>query len=83
MNLIITNRAKKDLAKVDLETAQRVTVALRKFQSDTTTVDLIKLGGSSDKWRIRIGDYRVLVRVEGTFVTVYALRVLYRREAYR
>ncbi len=83
MNLIITNRAKKDLAKVDLETAQRVTVALRKFQSDTTTVDLIKLGGSSDKWRIGIGDYRVLVRVEGTFITVYALRVLHRREAYR
>ncbi len=55
MNLIITNRAKKDL---------------------------VKLKGFNDKWRIRVGVYRVIMRVEGTFVTVYALRVLHRREAY-
>lgn len=82
MNLIITNRAKKDLAKLDRETAKSVTETLRRFQNDPNLVDLVKLKGFNDKWRIRVGVYRVIMRVEGTFVTVYALRVLHRREAY-
>lgn len=82
MNLIITNRARKDLAKLDRETARIVTKTLRRFQNNPDTVDLVKLKGSNNKWRIRVGVYRVILRVEGTFVTVYALRVMHRREAY-
>jgi len=43
---------------------------------------LIKMHGFSDRWRLRVGNYRVLLKITGKEVTVYALRVKHRREAY-
>jgi len=82
MNLLVTEKAQKDLAKLDLDIAKRVYHALQRLQNGEP-VDLKKLRGTPNEWRLRVGDYRVLLSVEGNFITVYALRVLHRRESYR
>lgn len=41
------------------------------------------LRGSTDLYRIRVGDHRIIYSVEDRIVTVCVVRVRHRREAYR
>lgn len=42
-----------------------------------------KLKGSADHYRIRVGDYRVIYRIDGKRLTVLILKIGHRREVYR
>lgn len=42
-----------------------------------------KLQGETAQFRIRIGDYRIIYRVDGKRVTVLILKIGHRREVYR
>ncbi|MEW6714819.1 MAG: type II toxin-antitoxin system RelE/ParE family toxin [Nitrospirota bacterium] len=42
-----------------------------------------KLKGSGSKWRIRVGDYRVLYEIDDLQKIVKVYRIAYRREVYR
>ncbi|SPF52039.1 Cytotoxic translational repressor of toxin-antitoxin stability system [Candidatus Desulfosporosinus infrequens] len=82
MKVVVTKQAQKDLAKLSKDIRLLVYAELYKF-AERKVVDLKKLAGKSDKFRIRVGDYRVLISVSKEAITVYALRVLHRRDAYR
>lgn len=82
MNLVVASRAKKDLAKIDKKTLKRVKLALNKLLMDPETVDLKKLQGKVDRWRLRVGHYRIVMRISPKEETIYVLRVRHRREAY-
>jgi len=80
MNIVITTAAKKDLEKLDSDTRKRVYGALE-YLITGQRVDIKKLRGS-ENYRIRVGDYRVIIEISKQAVTVYTLRVLHRREVY-
>jgi len=80
MNIVITTHAKKDLEKLDSDTRKRVYIALEHLITGQR-VDIKKLKGS-ENYRIRVGDYRVIIEISKQAVTVYTLRVLHRREVY-
>ena len=40
-------------------------------------------GWASNLWRYRVGDFRVIVRIEGERIVVLVLEVGHRREVYR
>lgn len=42
-----------------------------------------KVQGAPDHYRIRIGDYRVIYRIDGKRLTVLILKIGHRREVYR
>jgi mRNA interferase RelE/StbE len=42
-----------------------------------------KLTGSRDRWRVRVGDYRVVYEIHGSALLVLILAVGHRREVYR
>lgn len=42
-----------------------------------------KLTGSRDRWRIRVGDYRVIYEIHGEVLLVLVLALGHRREVYR
>jgi len=44
-------------------------------------LDVKKLIGTGNKYRVRIGDYRVLIELERDSIVVFA--VLHRKRAYR
>jgi len=80
MNIVVTTRAKKDIEKLDKDTRKRVYLALEHLVSGQR-VDIKKLRGT-ENYRIRVGDYRVIIEISEQSVTVYTLRVLHRREVY-
>ena len=42
-----------------------------------------KLRGSGSRWRIRVGDYRILYEIDEHHKLVKVYRIIHRREAYR
>ena len=79
--LIYTQRAERDIARLDSKTKERIGKTLLRYQEEPLQYaeklsDPI-LGG----YRFRIGDYRVIFDIEGNEIVV--LRVGHRREIYR
>lgn len=42
-----------------------------------------KLRGADDVWRVRVGDYRILYRIEDDRLVVLVVRIGHRRDVYR
>ncbi|MBE3582467.1 MAG: type II toxin-antitoxin system RelE/ParE family toxin [Thermoanaerobacteraceae bacterium] len=83
MRLEITEPAQKDLAGLDKKTQRRIKAALDRLLSYPQSVDLKKLKGIPDMWRLRVGDWRVILRFDRKQGVLYLLRVRHRGEAYR
>lgn len=83
MRLVITRQAEKDLAGLDKRVRIRIRAALDKMLTNVQSIDLKKLEGYTDLWRLRVGDWRVILRIVGKEVTVYALRIKHRKEVYK
>lgn len=75
-----TEAARADLRRIDREQAMNILVALTRF-GNTGEGDVKQLKGSKD-FRLRVGDYRVRMRIfrDGT---IRIAQVKHRREAYR
>ncbi|NPV80489.1 MAG: type II toxin-antitoxin system RelE/ParE family toxin [Firmicutes bacterium] len=83
MKLEITEPAQKDFANLDRKTQRRIRAALDRLLTYPQAVDLKKLQGSPGEWRLRVGDWRVIFRIEREQELLYILRVRHGREAYR
>ena len=83
MRLEITEPAEKDLAGLDKETQRRIKTALDRLITCPQNVDLRKLHGSPERWRLRVGDWRVILRIDRGQRILYVLRIRHRRDAYR
>ncbi len=79
--------AKKDLAKLDRQVSKRITVFLRErvLSLDNPRMLGAALTGSrlGEFWKYRVGDYRILCRVEDDVLRVFVVKVGNRREVYR
>ncbi len=82
--IYLTRRAKKDLDELDPQTKQRIIdalVALRDY-GFTPKLDIKKLKGYKNHYRLRVGGYRVLFELEKPRrIVVYA--ILPRKKAYK
>jgi mRNA interferase RelE/StbE len=79
-DLVISNRFRRDLRRLDADTHRRVIEALEELQEDPyrgRQLTDVRIG----QWRIRVGDYRIRYDIEGTRVLLY--RVRHRRDIYR
>jgi mRNA interferase RelE/StbE len=92
VKLVVTARAQKDLEGLDKSIQKRILMALDMMISRPQAADLKKLKGHEDLWRLRVGEFRVILRVEyqksqkqvdQTEGVLYVLHVFNRREAYR
>lgn len=79
--------ADRALSKLATDTQKRIVRFLREYVAGTddprsTGKALVgfELGGL---WRYRVGDYRILCRLEDSIVTVFVVRIGHRREAYK
>ena len=78
--LVISNRFRRDLRRLDVQMHRRVLEALERLQDNPregSELTDVAIGA----WRLRIGDYRVRYDIEGDQVLLY--RVRHRREIYR
>lgn len=81
--VLLSGAAERDRRKLAPEIRSRITRALLALEQDPRPPGVTKLSGTSDGWRIRVGDYRILFEVDDDAQTVLVLRVAHRREAYR
>jgi mRNA interferase RelE/StbE len=78
----ITPRARRDLRNLDQPVRRRVREALERVADDPPEGQLVRLKGSEDL-RLRVGDWRVRLRLDHNRRTIVVLRVLPRGRAYR
>ena len=77
------SRARADLAALDPPVRRRVLAAMARL-ADTNQGDMTKLrGGNRDEWRLRVGNWRVILTFDYPNNTFTVMRVQHRREVYR
>ncbi len=79
-----TARAVRDMRRLNVQDRERIIGRIERYASDPAAFarQVISLTGSSFR-RIRVGNYRVIFRIEREVVAVMlVLRVRHRREAY-
>jgi len=81
-SLLWTPLAIDDLAKLDDPMVSRIRSAVQRF-ANSHEGDVRKLKGLHERWRLRVGDWRVLFRFDRDRQAIIILRVLNRRDAYR
>jgi len=82
--IFLERRAQRQLEKLDEETKARITEALYVLGDIgfSARLDIKKLQGYKDQYRLRVGKYRILFELQpGKTIIVYA--ILPRRRAYR
>jgi mRNA interferase RelE/StbE len=74
--------AQKDIKSLDQSVRGRVILALRSLADDPRPPGCRKLVGSHNRWRIRVGDYRVIYTVDDAGRVVEIVAVRHRSKAY-
>lgn len=83
MRVETTKRADKDLLSLDAATRKRILTALRGLQEQTGFSDIKKIKAQTDRWRLRVGDWRVILKIDQAEGVIYVLAIKHRSEAYR
>lgn len=80
--VVIDDRARKDLRRIDPPTRKRILDAIRRLgQGAELTGDIKRLKGSSE-YRLRVGDWRIRFERDGRQLIITVVRVLPRGRAY-
>ena len=78
--------AAKELKKLDRAVTARIIKTLEQriaVLDDPRTLGSALVGEHAGYWRWRIGDYRVVARIEDDRVVILVVRVAHRREVFR
>ena len=78
--------AAKELKKLGKTEAARIITTLEKriaALDDPRTLGSALTGELGGLWRWRVGDYRIIARIEDQRITILVVRVGHRREVYR
>ena len=78
--------AKKELAKLDRQEARRIVRFLREQiepAEDPRRVGKPLKGTLAGLWRYRVGNYRIVARIQDDRLLVLVVRIGHRREVYR
>jgi mRNA interferase RelE/StbE len=78
---ILAAHARRELRRLDPPVQRRVVEALDRLTGEAARGDVVRLAGSDDEWRLRVGDWRVRF-TRGPDGQVQVLRILPRGRAY-
>ena len=82
--VLIDARAAKQLEKLSKSTAERIDTAIVALSEDPRPTGVKMLRGKlKPGWRVRVGDYRVLYRIDDRAGDVRIFEIGHRREIYR
>ena len=79
----LTSGAQRDLSPLPAIVLERVRDRFKDVSENPRLQGAKKLKGGSGYLRVRVGDYRILYKVDDVKRLVTVARVLHRREAYR
>lgn len=83
-SVLLSRRAEKFLACLnEAPLYRRLRVSIDNLASNARPAGCVKLSGTPDLYRIRVGDYRIIYQVKDDARTVLVLSVGHRRDIYR
>ena len=74
--------AKREFLDLPAEVIERIRPKIRDLVKDPRPPGCRKLQGYKDRWRIRIGDYRVVYAINDATKTVDVMRIAHRGHVY-
>ncbi|MCF6206094.1 MAG: type II toxin-antitoxin system RelE/ParE family toxin [Sulfurovum sp.] len=77
----IKKSAAKEIEKLPKPVLKRVIEKIERLSYNPRLSGCKKLSGD-EKYRVRVGDYRILYSIDDAVVTVYVVRVRHRKEVY-
>ena len=80
-NIVYTNKAHKDIQKLERGVKHRIGNTLKRYEQDPIKFATMLTDPKLGSYRFRIGDYRVIFDIEGEDIII--LRVGHRRDIYR
>jgi mRNA interferase RelE/StbE len=81
--VLLTSTASRQLEVLPEQVRRRVDRMINSLEEDPRPPQIGKLMGTKDEWRIRVGDYRILLEIDDRNETVVIFRILHRKEAYK
>ena len=81
MKVDITQQAKRDLKKVSQAIRDKVEEVLEDLRQ--RKYNFRKLTAKGNEWKIRAGDYRVIIEIDKESDTIFVRRVLPRKDVYK
>ena len=79
----LTPAARRDLAKLPKDVLPRIDAHILALAQNPYPSGAKKLHGPEGFFRVRVGDYRILYRVERQRLVILIIRAGHRREIYR
>ncbi|NKQ35080.1 MAG: type II toxin-antitoxin system RelE/ParE family toxin [Chloroflexi bacterium] len=81
--ITVCKAAQRQWHKLPAKIRARIGKALLALEEEPRPGGVIKLKGAVDRWRIRVGNYRIIYRIDDNEKSVVVLVIAHRREAYR
>jgi mRNA interferase RelE/StbE len=75
--------AAKQLEKLPRIEQARIVAAIHDLEDDPRPPGSVKLAGTENLWRIRVGDYRMIYEIHDDRLVVLVVRIGHRRDIYR
>jgi mRNA interferase RelE/StbE len=81
-SIIVARPAQKEIKSLDQGVRERILPALRALAVEPRPSGCRKLVGAQNRWRIRVGDYRVIYTVNDADHIIEIIIVRHRSKAY-
>jgi mRNA interferase RelE/StbE len=75
--------ALQEFHALDRQVQRRISTKISELSENPFPAGVKKFHGEANHWRLRIGDYRVIYRVEKHRVVIVVVPIEHRREVYR
>jgi len=79
--IFVLRPAQKDLDKLEASVFERVLKKIRSLSKDARPPGCLKLT-KDEEYRLRVGDYRLLYRIDAGSKRIYAYRIKHRKDVY-
>ena len=78
----VKKSAEKELGKIPKKELLKILEKIESLSDDPHPTGSIKLS-NQDKYRVRVGNYRILYKVEDNILTVFVVKIGHRKDIYR
>ena len=81
--VVIENKAQKEFLRIPAPHCHTIKTSIDRLENSPRPANVKKLTGTSDGYRVRAGDYRILYTIDDRKKIVTIYRIRHRREVYR
>lgn len=81
--VVIGASAGREIKRLDASMRKRAEKAIASLAGNPRPSGCRKMIGSISRWRVRVGDYRVVYDIEDAVITVHVVKIGHRKDIYR